>query len=254
MITLHVCGHSSLYNSFPEGLNCQAISAVNNFLELREMSNQTFSGVPNELLIFLADLKTHNKKSWFDKNRARYESIYRAPAKAFCEAMTPRLQKLTRVEHNSKIFRINRDLRFSKDKTPYNTHLHISFTPSNGGKPAWSFGLSESYLSVGVGSFGFENNELESYRARVAGKAGKTLAINLDTLIAQGARIGEPELKRVPNEFPPDHARAQLLRRKSLAVWLDFKNPQAATKPSMVEDCIGKYRTLKPIFDWLADL
>ncbi len=227
---------------------------VSDTLELSEMAHQTFSSFPKELLISLADLKKNNKKSWFDKNRARYESFYRTPAKAFCDAMTPRLQKLTRLEHNSKIFCINRDLRFSKDKTPYNTHLHISFTPSDGSKPAWLFGLSERDLTVGTGSMGFDNNVLESFRARVDGKAGKTLAKNLDTLIAQGARIGEPELKRVPKEFSPDHARAELLRRKSLAVWLDFENPRVATKPTIVEDCIGKYRELKPIFDWLKEL
>jgi uncharacterized protein (TIGR02453 family) len=138
-------------------------------------------------------------------------------------------------------------MRFSKDKTPYNTHLHISFLP-NGIKPAWMFGLAPDYLTLGVGNFRFEKSELEAYRARVAGRSGIKLTKNLKALIAK------PELKRVPREFPQDHPRAELLRQKSLLVWMDIKNPKAATKPSIIDACSKNYRTLKPVFDWLADL
>jgi uncharacterized protein (TIGR02453 family) len=217
------------------------------------MAIQSFSGFPKDLAVFLAELKKNNKKTWFDNNRARYQTVYRSPAKAFSEIMAYELQKLTRIEHTPKIFRINRDIRFSKDKTPYNTHLHISFLP-NGTKPAWMFGLAPDYLTLGVGSFGFEKSELESYRARVAGRSGIKLTKNLEVLIAKGARIAEPELKRVPREFPQDHPRAELLRQKSLLVWMNIKNPKAATKPSIIDACRKNYRTLKPVFDWLADL
>ncbi len=224
------------------------------YLERCKMVNQSFSEFPKDSLIFLGELKKNNKKSWFEDNRARYEEVYRAPAKAFSEVMAGRLQKLTRLAHRPKIFRINRDLRFSKDKTPYNAHLHISFTPSNGmpnngAKPAWMFGLAPDYLTLGVGSFGFEKRELDAYRTRVADKAGNKLTKNLDLLISQGARFAKPELKRVPKKFPEDHPRAELLRQKSLLVWLDLKNPKAAAKPSIVDACTEKYKTLKPIFD-----
>jgi len=217
------------------------------------MVDQAFSGFPKDLLVFLAELKKNNTKSWFDKNRSRQEMAYRAPAKAFCEVIAGRLEKLTRIKHTPKIFRINRDVRFSKDKTPYNVHLHISFLPS-GTKPAWMFGLAPDYFTLGVGSLGFEKRELDAYRARVAGKAGIRLTKNLEALIAKGARIGKPELKRVPKEFAEDHPRAELLRQKSLLAWVDLMNPKAATKPSIIDERSINYEALKPVFDWLADL
>jgi uncharacterized protein (DUF2461 family) len=116
------------------------------------------------------------------------------------------------------------------------------------------FGLAADYLTLGVGSFGFEKSELEAYRARVAGRLGIKLAKNLETLIAKGARVAKPELKRVPREFSGDHPRAELLRQKSLLFWVDIKNPKAATKPSIIDACSKNYRTLKPAFDWLANL
>ena len=78
---------------------------------------------PAGTLEFLADLGPHNSKFWFDANRQRYEAAYLDPAKAFVDAIGPRLRELvpgiaTEARVNGSIFRVNRDTRFSKDKTP----------------------------------------------------------------------------------------------------------------------------------------
>ena len=218
------------------------------------MSEAEFTGYPKDLLVFLNELRRNNSKAWFEKNRKRYEAVYRAPAKAFCAAMVPQLSKLAGVEHDAKIYRINRDLRFSKDKTPYNTHLHLSFIPVDAPAPAWSFGFSPDYLTIGTGIMGLEKRALEAFRVRVDGKDGAALQRLIARLEKQGARVGEPELKRIPSQFPADHPRADLLRRKSLTVWLDIDSLAAASRATLVRDCIARYRKLRPVFDWLREL
>ena len=138
--------------------------------------------------------------------------------------MLPKLLDLTGIEHDAKRFRINRDIRFSKDKTPYNTHLHISFKPRARLIPTWFFGLSPDYLTAGVGTFGFDKPQLEAYRKRIDSPHGDALAASLEDLTNKGARISEPELKRLPKGFDADHRHGPLLRRKSLAVWMDFRS------------------------------
>ena len=95
------------------------------------MSNEPivsqFRGFGDETFRFLAELTEHNEKAWFDANRSRYEAHYLQPALAFIETLGPRLAAElpddVRFEAriNGSLFRINRDIRFSKDKTPYKT-------------------------------------------------------------------------------------------------------------------------------------
>jgi len=89
-----------------------------------------FEAFPGDALTFLQDLRANNERAWFNEHKKTYETAIKQPAEAFCRAMATALETLTDQPHGHKIFRIHRDVRFSKDKTPYNTHLHIAFTPS----------------------------------------------------------------------------------------------------------------------------
>ena len=217
------------------------------------MADAGFSGFPKEAVKFLSDLKANNTRDWFTANKATYESAIKGPAAEFCEAMSGKLEKLTGTPCKSKVFRIHRDLRFSKDKTPYNAHLHISFTPETGqaSPPCWFFGLEPTRIVLGAGTFGFDKSALEAFRERVDGPDGKKLAKLLEKLGAQGARIGEPDLKRVPSGYAQDHPRADLLRRKGLSAWLDTEDTKTASSPDFVATCQVKFKTLRPIYDWL---
>ena len=141
------------------------------------MTNKS-QGFPAETLTFLRELSANNSREWFQANKKTYEAVYKSAAKAFCAEMESQLTALTGIPHTSKVFRINRDLRFSKDKTPYNNHLHISFIPEGHGSapPCWFFGLAPDYLSIGTGLFAFDKQSLETYRSRVDGKPGEALS------------------------------------------------------------------------------
>ena len=208
---------------------------------------------PAETLAFLRGLQADNTRESFAANKAVYETAFRAPAAAFSTQMAAALSKMTGTEHTAKVFRIHRDLRFSKDKTPYNTHLHIGFTAEGGlGGLGWFFGVNPDQLSFGVGVLGFGKSELETYRQRVASAEGEDLRHILKSLAAQGGRIGEPELKRVPGGFAADHPQADLLRRKGLAAWIDETDPQRIEEPGIVESCLAAFKLLQPLHGWLT--
>ncbi len=203
-----------------------------------------------DTIAFLKSLKANNSREWFHSNRPAYEQGLKEPSKLFAESMCAALEHTTGVAHRSKIFRINRDLRFSKDKTPYNTHLHISFAPEeeNG---MWFFGLEPDNLSLGFGVFEFPKARLETVRQQLNGPLGARMMELTTTLEAAGLRIPEPALKRVPAGFEKDHPHSDALRRKGISAWKDFTNAEFVTKPKLVDRVMEQFRAFHPLKEFL---
>ncbi|MEM8686001.1 MAG: DUF2461 domain-containing protein [Pseudomonadota bacterium] len=211
---------------------------------------------PSDAVSFLTDLQANNTRAWFSENKARHEHAVKRPAEVFCEEIRPRLEDLSGRPHASKIFRIYRDVRFSKDKTPYNANLRISFSPidPSGAAPAWFFSLEPDRLIFGAGCFGFDKPVLERYRQKIAGRGGAELHTLLAHLSSRGIRLSAPDLKRVPKGFDTDQPHSELLLRKSLAGWCDTADTSRATAPGLIAFSLTEYGQLKPLFDWLTDL
>ncbi len=169
--------------------------------------------------------------------------------------MAGRLEEMTGETHRIKIFRIHRDVRFSHDKTPYNAHLHISFTPADatGEAPGWLFGVDTRQINLGAGLFAFEPEALDRYRRRVMGPDGDQLLDVLARLRTKGVRISEPEMKRVPTGYVVEGDRAALMRHKGLAGWIDSPAPETISDAGLVERCAEAFGTLRPLFDWLRE-
>jgi uncharacterized protein (TIGR02453 family) len=116
-----------------------------------------FEGFPEETVTFLSDLAKNNKKTWFDAHKNDYERFLVWPARAFTEAIGERLITvvpgiIAEPRINGSIFRIYRDTRFSKDKTPYKTHLGIFCWDGSGPKmecPGFYFHLEPPNLLLG---------------------------------------------------------------------------------------------------------
>lgn len=218
------------------------------------MASDAFKAFPKSSVQFLRDLKANNTRDWFKANKAMYEDALKTPARAFADTMAGDLGALTGVSHTAKIFRIHRDLRFSKDKRPYNAHLHISFMPDMDvpAPPQWFFALETDRLVFGTGIFAFEKPALEAFRERISGPDGKTLETLLRKLQAKTVRLRDPDLKRVPAGYPKDHPRAELLKHKGLTAWTDIADPEAGSKPQFMKTCAREFSRLKPLFDWLA--
>lgn len=204
-----------------------------------------------ETLLFLHDLAKNNRKDWFDANRQRYYLHVRDAAKAFSEALSQLLatQYKTRVTH--KVFRIYRDLRFSNDKTPYNSHVHMSFTDHATGA-AWMVGLQSDHLVTGFGTFSFKSSSLESWRKVVAGPQGEVLISLLHQAVESGLRVNEPELKRVPRDWSADHPHAELLRRKGIVIWDDHVPLSDILGPKGPDRIVEALHRMAPLRDWMT--
>jgi len=212
---------------------------------------------PPDTVQFLHDLAANNNREWFTQNKTRYDLMVKQPAADFCDHMVRALENLTDLPHSSKVFRVHRDVRFSKDKTPYKAYLHMLFQPKGfDNAPKWFFGLEPDKLALGAGIFEFEKKHaLEAYRQRVAGDDGLPLGRQLDKMRKAGIRIRDPELKRVPSGFNVEHNYADLLRHKGLSVWRDHPGgPDAASKDDIVKTTTASLKTLSPLFMWLLEM
>lgn len=211
---------------------------------------------PEAAVHFLTGLKANNNKDWFTANKSTYEHDVKAPASEYCNLICQELQSLTGQSHSAKVFRVYRDVRFSKDKTPYNAHLHISFMPceATGAAPAWFFALEPEKLIFGAGAFGLDKPTLERFRQKVSADEGKDLTALLANLRKQGVRLSEPELKRVPRVYAPDQEHSSLLRHKSLTAWRDIDGTGTATRPGLIKQSIAEFGSLKPLTDWLSQI
>ena len=212
-----------------------------------------FNGFSEEGIQFLVDLAANNDRAWFAANKAILESQLLAPARLLCQELQDFLGKLTGTDHTTKLYRMHRDLRFSADKTPYNAHLHISFL----GPPAacaWHLGIDTKSVSVGAGTFEFPPEQLQSFRTLIASGAGAAIWESLAPLTSSGARLAEPELKRVPSGYPADQPFSELFRHKGLTAWIDMGEPVEATRPDFARRCEDAFRALIPIADVIRRL
>ncbi|SEW29766.1 TIGR02453 family protein [Aliiroseovarius sediminilitoris] len=205
-----------------------------------------------ETLAFLGDLKANNTRDWFTENKARYTLHVKDAAKVFCDDLASRLAARYGTDVTAKMFRIHRDLRFSKDKTPFNAHVHIGFGDAATGA-AWMFGLHPDELKIGYGLFAFDKQRLALWRDVVAGSAGDKLTDLLEDARQNGLRIPEPELKRVPSPYPADHPNATLLRHKGLAVWQDAFHLDHALGHDAGTRIADALRAFDPLRNWMVE-
>jgi uncharacterized protein (TIGR02453 family) len=218
-----------------------------------------FPGFPPEAMRFLGDLRDHNDRDWFTAHRQIYDQAIKGPAEVLLACLEPALAELSGGPVGGKIFRIHRDVRFSKDKRPYNAHLHIAF-PAKAGAGGVSacgyfFGLEPDRAVLGAGGFDFAGPVLDAYRAAVADEAtGAALERTLHKLAEADLRIEGAELKRTPQPYAQDHPRAALLRRKGLHVWRDITEPQVITSERLLPEALATFEALAPLVQWLSHL
>ncbi|MEL6522703.1 MAG: TIGR02453 family protein [Pseudomonadota bacterium] len=204
---------------------------------------------------FFRELKANNSRDWFQANKPRFERDIKNPAQWLADEISQALNRQTSLPMATKIFRQNRDVRFSKDKTPYNTHLHMLWSPQghdHGSVSGYFLGISPDYVKVGAGRMTFDKSALETYRSTVAGSEGSTLAEILQHVVKKRGQIDEPELKRVPSGFAKDHPNAELLRRKGLVVWFNIAPDVSDEK--LVKTTLQSFEIAQPLTKWLDSI
>jgi uncharacterized protein (TIGR02453 family) len=225
------------------------------------MNPATFNGFSPEALKFFTELKVNNNKPWFEAHKPDYQAYILEPARAFVLALGEKLFELSpnvmadpRV--NKSIFRIHRDTRFSKDKTPYKAHLGLWFPVGEGGgrfeKPGYYFHLEAETLMLGVGIHRFSKPLLKAYREAVVDPAlGPQLVKTIAEVTNMGYGIGEKTYKRTPQGYDPDHEFAELLLYSGLTSGEETAIPKVLHTPDLVGYCFEKYREFAPIVHWI---
>ncbi len=180
------------------------------------MGNETQTLI-SEAQRFYARLAINNTRDWWQENRATYDARLKPGALALLDDLTAPLSELVDAPIKPKLFRPHRDVRFSKDKTPYNTHLHMmwqiqSDSPQN---PVFFFGIGTDYVSAGAGLMGFEKPMLTNWREMLDLDTKRMLGV-FDGLEENGFAFREPALKRVPPPYDKDHPAARFLRMKGI--------------------------------------
>ncbi|PWJ22278.1 DUF2461 domain-containing protein [Jannaschia seohaensis] len=203
---------------------------------------------------FYGDLARNNSKDWFEPRKEAWKRDIEAPAKLLAEIMAEELSRLTGDAHTGKVFRINRDVRFSKDKSPYKTMLAMLWSSGDADSlaPAFYFGIEPDRTFVGCGTPGFDKEGLTRYRAMVD-RWGDRLTEIIDASGGHLAEIGPEPLKRVPKPYDPDHIHGDLLRRKSLALGLPLAEGWRESGEGVVAALTERFELLMPFRRFLAE-
>ncbi|HEY6218458.1 MAG TPA: DUF2461 domain-containing protein [Gemmatimonadaceae bacterium] len=198
-----------------------------------------FVGFPKDGFVFFRELKRHNNRDWFQANRERYEASCREPVKQLIEALGDDPKE-------AHITRINRDLRFSRDKSPYRTYIAAGVRGSY-------IHLSADGLYVGAGFYKGDPKTLDRFRDAIADKTiGGQLAKIVASLRRKGFTVETHErLARVPRGYPPDHPRAELLKMKDIFAGKSFKPAPWMSTPALGRRLETIMKDTLPLRDWV---
>jgi uncharacterized protein (TIGR02453 family) len=226
------------------------------------MTTATFTGIPDEGLAFLEDLEERNTRAFFEANKAVFTAQVQAPFAALVEAAAARLRRSVPGIGKPKVFRIYRDLRFSKDKTPYKTSMSASVpsrAPGDGDGPGVPTGfyvnVGPAGLYVASGLYHPAREELERVRAAIADPA---TGPELQTILAGAARRHlDPwldPLQRMPRAWPPDHPRAGLLKARSLVLNRQHGRAPWLSTPELLDHLLADWKAMIPFNHWLEQV
>jgi uncharacterized protein (TIGR02453 family) len=213
-----------------------------------------FTELVDRALLFFAELNENNTKPWFERHKDYYRDEIKRPAERLGEVLGDEITRLTGEQMSAKLFRIHRDIRFSKDKRPYNAHLHLMWSPETEGAPCWFFGAAPGYLLVGTGLMALKGEALERYRSMVDREGVRLVEALAEADNSVGAQVSDwgPEpLKRVPKPFAPDHPHGAFLRRKALTVTADLTS--GWKEAGLVASIITHVRGLMPVWEILDE-
>ena len=214
--------------------------------------------ITQSTLDFLAGLKKNNDRDWFARNRKIYD-IAKSEFELFIQAIIGEITEfdpiLKGLEANTCIFRINRDTRFSKDKSPYKTNFGafvVRGGRKNGDKfPGYYIHIEPGSCMIAGGSYVPPSPWLNSIREKIDSDPATFMKIinSRNFKDAYGSLQGE-KLKTTPKGYPPDHPNIDLLRHKSFLAIRDLKDKEVLS-PDFCATVIKLLKVMKPFNDFL---
>jgi uncharacterized protein (TIGR02453 family) len=219
-----------------------------------------FDGFPHEGIDFLKSLKRNNNRPWFEKHKPDYESFVKLPMQSLIVALRPHFERFAPefdINPKRSIFRIYRDVRFSKDKTPYKTHAAAHFVLR--GKPKGVEGsgyylhIEPGEVFIGGGIYMPDNDQLKKIRSAIADHSGQFLSIvRLPKFKKIFGKLEGEKLQRVPKGYDPDHPMAEWLKHKQFFVWIEWTESKCL-KDKFVAEVAEVYKAATPLVRFLNE-
>jgi uncharacterized protein (TIGR02453 family) len=223
-----------------------------------------FAGFAPGTLAFLRGLERHNERAWLEAHRQDYERCYVEPAVAFVSAIAPALRRVSKTIRceprvNGSILRLQRDVRFAKDKSPYRLTLDLLFW--EGARRGWDssclfFRLAAGQLTLGAGMHRFDKPMADAFRAAVLdARRGPALERAIAAVEGTGLYSVQGATRaKVPRGFDPDHPRARRLLHDGCYALLEVPVPQEAAQASFVDYCARHFAAMAPLHRFLLTL
>lgn len=205
------------------------------------------------VLGFLRRLKKNNNREWFNANKKEFQEV-QAEAKAFYESLMEAMKDHDDIE-KLKMFRIYRDVRFSKDKTPYQPHFAGSFSRAGDhlrGGYYLRIRPGESFIAAGF----WEPNKEDIYRIRkefeIDAAPFRKVINNKKFKSTWGELIGD-EVKTAPKGFDKTHPDIDLIRKKQLIFVRNFKDSDISS-PDFFKTVNNSFKAIRPYFDLMSEI
>lgn len=208
----------------------------------------SFQGFSPESITFFQGLEQDNSKTYWEAHKAVWESQVHKPMEELLAVLADEFPPL-------RLFRPNRDVRFSKDKSPYRLWIGAASEPGEHGGVGFSLRWSSSGLMVACGAHAMMPDQLERFRAAIDdethGSQFETLIQTLDVRSLLVTPGGEPPLKTAPLGYAKDHPRINFLRWKGAVAIKEFESHEAWLYTSQVVNNIREvWRGANPLKVW----
>ncbi len=203
-----------------------------------------FTGFPEAALDFYDDLELDNSKSYWDAHRDTYRTAVAEPMAALTEELADEFGA-------AKIFRPNRDVRFSKDKSPYKTHqgAYVAVSPATG----YYVQIGAPGVRVGAGFYEASSTRLAAIRKSIDhDRHGRELEKIVATLESDGWVFGGDVLKTAPRGWDKEHPRIELLRHKTMTVMRDYGFDEVIHTSGLADLVRAHWRETTPFLNWLV--
>lgn len=202
---------------------------------------------------FFKELAKNNTKEWFDENRKRYEKSIKIPFKNFVLDLVKQLQEVypdTDLSDKYSIMRINRDIRFGVDKTPYKIHMGTMIMPNgkkDKTKPGFYMQANHKDIRVYSGAHMLEKNQLQAVRNHIKENLEEFNALINDKSFSEVfGEIQGDKNKRLPAEFREIESLQPLIANKSFYWYFKIKSDNL-TKETLIEQLVSKYKKALPL-------
>ena len=221
-----------------------------------------FSGFPKDFFAFFRELKANNNRPWFEENKERFKESVQAPMSAFIGAMAPRLKKITKNfvadprPNGGSMFRIYRDVRFSKDKRPYKEHAACHFRHALGKDvhaPGFYMHFAPDEVMFGGGLWMPPPDALGKVRDQIASKPQvwkKVLSDKKFTTEFDGVE-GEA-LSRPQRGYAAEHPFIADIKRKSFFA-MHESSVKVASSPKLVDEVADTFSAASPLLKFLCN-